>query len=165
MNQGKASRDAIHSSLASKKEPSAEDFALQGRYPRSIGMEIRHRRLRARTKPCRLLEGPGKLNANSKNLDKAVLHHKRKDGAWHGKTMSQTQTQTDPNQDRGTFNPTPQGPKAEWLKSGDFTSSPKRRMLKDSGGASTPVQDSRNPSPGPGNTRERAQSLASGNPS
>ncbi|EXF77215.1 hypothetical protein CFIO01_13332 [Colletotrichum fioriniae PJ7] len=46
-------------------------------------------------------------------------------------------------------------------------------MLKGSGGASTPVQDSRNPSPGPGNTRERAQLLAtygvrstdSGNPS
>ncbi|KXH26843.1 hypothetical protein CSIM01_13310 [Colletotrichum simmondsii] len=61
-----------------------------------------------------------------------------------------SQTQTDPNQnqnqnqDRGTLNPIPQGPP------------------KLSGVCGTLILDH---CPGPGNTRERAQLLASGNPS
>lgn len=85
MNQGKASWRCYTQQLSVEKGALCRVLCLIRPLLSFKGMEIRYRRLRARTKPCCLLEAPGKLNANSKNLDKAVLYHKRKDGAWHGK--------------------------------------------------------------------------------
>ncbi|KAK7435455.1 hypothetical protein Landi51_13043 [Colletotrichum acutatum] len=113
MSQGKASWRCSTQQLSVEKKRSPLQSALPYKAATLIqgGWKSVTDACERTRNPAVCSSPPGKLNANSKSLDKAVLYHMRKDGAWHGKVewADLSQTQTDPNQnqnqDRGTLNP------------------------------------------------------------